>query len=165
MGATSADARTGTILNVTSVTGLELPPFSGEAVYHASKACQEAFTNVLRNELVNTDIKVLALRPGVVATNFHEQRSVPFIPSLYTLACIIMKDKSLIYDRVGYDKTQHDEFMQGFEPLVADDIAEAAVFMLSQKDRVSVKAMDVVPTAQRSLQVFDRNWNDRSRDR
>lgn len=67
----------GTILNVTSTTGLEVPPFPGEAVYHASKACQEAFTNVLRTELVGTDIKVLALRPGVVATNFHEQRCVP----------------------------------------------------------------------------------------
>jgi 3-hydroxy acid dehydrogenase/malonic semialdehyde reductase len=66
----------GTILNVTSTTGLEIPPFSGEAVYHASKACQEAFGNVLRTELVGTDIKVLALRPGVVATNFHEQRYV-----------------------------------------------------------------------------------------
>lgn len=64
----------GTILNVTSTTALEVPPFPGEAVYHASKACQEAFTNVLRTELVGTDIKVLALRPGVVATNFHEQR-------------------------------------------------------------------------------------------
>jgi 3-hydroxy acid dehydrogenase/malonic semialdehyde reductase len=68
----------GTILNVTSTTGLEVPPFPGEAVYHASKACQEAFTNVLRTELVGTDIKVLALRPGVVATNFHEQRCVEF---------------------------------------------------------------------------------------
>jgi 3-hydroxy acid dehydrogenase/malonic semialdehyde reductase len=51
--------------------------------------------------------------------------------------------------------------MQGFEPLVADDVAEAAAFMLAQKDRVSVKALDVVPTAQRSLQVFDREWNGR----
>ncbi|KAH9880604.1 hypothetical protein IAQ61_000898 [Plenodomus lingam] len=72
----------GIILNVTSTTGLEVPPFSGEAVYHASKACQEAFTNVLRTELVDSDIKVLALRPGVVATHFHEQRYVPPVLSL-----------------------------------------------------------------------------------
>jgi NADP-dependent 3-hydroxy acid dehydrogenase YdfG len=130
----------GTILNVTSTTGLEVPPFPGEAVYHASKACQEAFTNVLRTELVGTDIKVLALRPGVVATNFHEQR-------------------------VGYDKGSCDEFMVGFEPLVAEDVANAAAFMLNQKDRVSVKALDVVPTAQRSLQVFDREWNGRGEGR
>jgi 3-hydroxy acid dehydrogenase/malonic semialdehyde reductase len=51
--------------------------------------------------------------------------------------------------------------MSGFEPLIASDVADAAAFMLSQKDRVSVKAMDVVPTAQRSLQVFDREWNSR----
>ncbi|KAH7080095.1 short chain dehydrogenase/ reductase-like protein [Paraphoma chrysanthemicola] len=119
----------GTILNVTSTTGLEVPPFPGEAVYHASKACQEAFTNVLRTELVGTDIKVLALRPGVVATNFHEQR-------------------------VGYDKGSYNDFMEGFEPLVADD-----------KDRVSIKALDVVPTAQRSLPVFDREWNQRGEGR
>jgi 3-hydroxy acid dehydrogenase/malonic semialdehyde reductase len=55
--------------------------------------------------------------------------------------------------------------MSGFEPLVADDVAEAAAFMLNQKDRVSVKAIDVVPTAQRSLQVFDREWNSRGKDR
>lgn len=68
------ERNTGTILNVTSTTGLEVPPFPGEAVYHASKAFQEAFSNVLRTELVGTDIKVLALRPGVTATNFHELR-------------------------------------------------------------------------------------------
>ncbi|KAI4684987.1 uncharacterized protein J4E88_004430 [Alternaria novae-zelandiae] len=130
----------GTILNVTSTTGLEVPPFPGEAVYHASKACQEAFTNVLRTELVGTDIKILALRPGVVATNFHEQR-------------------------VGYEKQSYDTFMSGFEPLVAPDVAEAAAFMLGQKDRVCVKALDVVPTAQRSLQVFDREWNSRDEGR
>ncbi|KAH6206549.1 hypothetical protein HBI15_165860 [Parastagonospora nodorum] len=130
----------GTILNVTSTTGLEVPPFPGEAVYHASKACQEAFTNVLRTELVGSDIKVLALRPGVVATNFHEQR-------------------------VSYDKSSYNEFMAGFEPLIADDVADAAAFMLAQKDRVSIKALDVVPTAQRSLQVFDREWNSRGEGR
>jgi hypothetical protein len=55
--------------------------------------------------------------------------------------------------------------MDGFEPLIADDVAEGAVFMLSQKERVSIKALDIVPTAQRSLQVFDRKWNERSTDR
>ena len=71
----------------------------------------------------------------------------------------------LIHDRVGYDTSQYNEFMEGFEPLVAEDVAEAAAFMLSQKDRVSVKALDVVPTAQRSLQVFDREWNGRGEGR
>lgn len=55
--------------------------------------------------------------------------------------------------------------MDGFEPLIAEDIAEGAVFMLNQKDRISVKALDIVPTAQRSLQVIDKKWNERSKDR
>ncbi|EFQ35146.1 short chain dehydrogenase/reductase family Oxidoreductase [Colletotrichum graminicola M1.001] len=57
-----------------SNTNINAPPFPGEAVYHASKTLQEGFTNSLRNELVETDIKGLALRPGVVATHFHTER-------------------------------------------------------------------------------------------
>ncbi|KAL3486533.1 NAD(P)-binding protein [Aspergillus germanicus] len=128
----------GTILNITSITGLEVPPFPGEAVYHANKAFQEAFTNALRNELSGTDIRVLALRPGCVATNFHSLR-------------------------VGNDKEKYDKFFEGFEPLVSEDIARAAIYMLSQPLNVSVKAMDVVPSAQRSITVFDRNWSERNR--
>lgn len=68
LNASMAPRNTGIILNVTSTTALEVPPFPGEAVYHANKACQEAFTNALRNELSGTNIRVLALRPGVVET-------------------------------------------------------------------------------------------------
>ena len=81
--------KAGTILNITSITGLEVPPFPGEAVYHANKACQEAFSNALRNELSGTDIRVLVLRPGYVATNFHSLR-------------------------VGHDKEKFDSFFEGF---------------------------------------------------
>jgi 3-hydroxy acid dehydrogenase/malonic semialdehyde reductase len=129
--------QTGTILNVTSVTALEVPPFSGEAVYHAVMAAQEGFSNALRNELSGTNIKVAVVRPGVVATNFHEQR-------------------------VGFDHAMNDSFVQGYEPLVADDVADAIAWMLSTPERVAVKALDVVPTAQRSLSVFDRSWSDRN---
>ena len=136
----------GTILNITSITGLEAPPFPGEAVYHANKACQEAFTNALRNELSGTDIRVLALRPGCVATHFHALR-------------------------VGYDKGLYDGFFEGYEyvsfspslslsvsliglfancpfrrPLIAPDVAQAAIYMLQQPLNISVKALDVVPS-------------------
>ncbi|KAK5999978.1 hypothetical protein QM012_005066 [Aureobasidium pullulans] len=127
----------GTIFNITSVTGLEIPPFPGEAVYHANKACQEGFTNALRSELVGTNIRVLALRPGCVATNFHSQR-------------------------VGHDKQMYEEFFAGYTPLEAKDIADAATYMLKQPVHISVKAMDVVPTAQRSLATFDREWDKRN---
>ncbi|OBT83117.1 hypothetical protein VE02_08070 [Pseudogymnoascus sp. 03VT05] len=128
--------KAGTILNISSITGLEVPPFPGESVYHAGKAAQEAFSNALRNELSGTDIRVLVLRPGCVATNFHSLR-------------------------VGHDKSQYEKFFEGFTPLEGEDIARGAVFMLEQPLNVSVKALDIVPTAQRSLTVFDREWNGR----
>lgn len=129
-------AKRGQVINITSVTALECPPFSGEAIYHTCKAAQEAFTNAMRNELKDTDIKVLAIRPGVVATNFHEQR-------------------------VEYDQEMYQEFVDGYEPLLAADIAETVAWVLEKPVRVSVKAIDIVPTAQRSLMVFDRKWNER----
>jgi 3-hydroxy acid dehydrogenase / malonic semialdehyde reductase len=128
--------KTGTIVNISSVTGLECPPFDGEAVYHANKACLEAFSNSLRMETAGSDIRVLVLRPGCVATHFHLQR-------------------------VKYDKDAMDEFFYGYEPLVAEDLAESVLFMVSRPGRTSVKALDCVPTAQRGLTRFDREWNSR----
>ncbi|KAH7193989.1 uncharacterized protein B0J16DRAFT_412514 [Fusarium flagelliforme] len=127
----------GTILTITSITGLEVPPFPGEAVYHANKASQEAFTNALRNELTGTNIRVLALRPGCVATNFHLLR-------------------------VGNNEDKYQKFFEGFEPLISDDVARAALFMISQPLNTSIKALDIVPSAQRSLNGFDRTWNKRN---
>lgn len=127
----------GVIVNVTSVTALEAPLFPGEAVYHMAKAAQEGFSNALRNELSRTNVKVVVVRPGVVATNFHEQR-------------------------VGFDRQMYSQFMDGYEPLVSDDVADAISWVLDKPERVMVKALDVVPTAQRSLSVFDREWNARN---
>ncbi|CAI6101218.1 unnamed protein product [Clonostachys chloroleuca] len=128
--------RKGTIVNVSSVTGLECPPFNGEAVYHASKAFLEGFTNSLRMETAGSDIKILVLRPGCVLTQFHLQR-------------------------VKYDQDAMDEFFQGYEPLLAEDLADSLLYMLSLPPRISIKALDCVPTAQRSLTRFDREWNSR----
>ncbi|RMJ14719.1 hypothetical protein CDV36_005610 [Fusarium kuroshium] len=92
----------GKILNVSSVTGLECPPFNGEAVCHASKAFLEGFTNSLRMETAGSDIRVLTLRPGCVDTRFHLQR-------------------------VKYDQDAMDEFFEGYEPLAAEDLAQTVL--------------------------------------
>ncbi|KAM0327401.1 hypothetical protein ACHAQA_005687 [Verticillium albo-atrum] len=126
----------GAIINVSSVTGLECPPFDGETVYHASKAFLEGFSNSLRMETSGSDIKVMTLRPGCVVTHFHLQR-------------------------VKYDQSAMDEFLSGYEPLVAEDLADSVLFMLSQPARISIKALDCVPTAQRALTRFDREWDSR----
>ncbi|EXK38370.1 hypothetical protein ACKLNR_007169 [Fusarium oxysporum f. sp. zingiberi] len=130
------ERKKGTIINISSVTGLECPPFNGEAVYHASKAFLEGFTNSLRMETAGSDIRVLVLRPGCVATHFHLQR-------------------------VQYDQGAMDEFFQGYDPLVAEDLAQSVLYMLSLPSRISIKALDCVPTAQRALTRFDREWKSR----
>ncbi|KAF4498901.1 ketoreductase [Fusarium agapanthi] len=130
------ERKKGTIINVSSVTGLECPPFNGEAVYHASKAFLEGFSNSLRMETAGSDIRVLVLRPGVVQTHFHLQR-------------------------VQYDQSAMDDFVEGYEPLVAEDLAQSVLYMLSLPPRISIKALDCVPTAQTALTKFDREWNSR----
>ncbi|KIA75966.1 NADP-dependent dehydrogenase [Aspergillus ustus] len=128
----------GSIINVSSVTGLECPPFDGEAVYHANKACLEAFSNSLRMETAGSNIRVMVLRPGCVATHFHLQR-------------------------VKYNHEAMDEFFYGYEPLVPEDLADTVLFMLTRAERTSIKALDCVPTAQRALTRFDREWNGRNK--
>lgn len=46
-------------------------------------------------------------------------------------------------------------------PLLAEEVAKSAVWMLQQPEKISIKALDVVPSAQRSLSVFDRQWSER----
>ncbi|KAL3465594.1 NAD(P)-binding protein [Aspergillus heterothallicus] len=95
----------GSIINISSVTGLECPPFNDESVYHANKAYLEVFSNSLWMETAISNTRVMVLRPGCVAPHFHLQR-------------------------VKFDQDAMDEFFYGYEPLVADDLADTALFML-----------------------------------
>jgi 3-hydroxy acid dehydrogenase/malonic semialdehyde reductase len=114
----------------------------GEASYHTSKTALEGFSNVLRHELVGTNIRVLVVRPGFVGGHslFH-------------------------YTRHGEANTsgeQGNATFDGLQPLLPEDIAEAVWEQISKPERVSLSAVDVVPTAQRSLYVADREWNSRN---
>ncbi len=94
----------GTILNISSVTGLEVPSKGmGEVSNHSSRAFLEGLTNALRNETIGTDIRILTLRPGFVRTNFH-------------------------FDRVGKDQSKFEDVFKGMEALSPDDVAEAALY-------------------------------------
>jgi hypothetical protein len=55
----------------------------------------------------------------------------------------------------------NDCFIASLRPLLAEEVAKSAVWMLQQPEKISIKALDVVPSAQRSLSVFDRQWNER----
>ncbi|MCP3875877.1 MAG: SDR family oxidoreductase [Desulfobacteraceae bacterium] len=62
--------RKGTIINLSSIVGKFTFPCSG--VYAAAKYAVEGITDGLRLELAPFGIKVVAIRPGPIATEFNE---------------------------------------------------------------------------------------------
>ncbi|MGD2270956.1 MAG: SDR family oxidoreductase [Desulfobacterales bacterium] len=62
--------RKGTVVNLSSMVGKF--PFPGSGVYAASKYAVEAITDALRIDLAPFGIRVVAIRPGVIATEFNE---------------------------------------------------------------------------------------------
>ena len=64
-----ADAGGGTIINVSSVEGRLVTPFSGG--YAASKFALEGLSEAMRYELWPQGIRVAVVEPGLFATDFH----------------------------------------------------------------------------------------------
>jgi short-subunit dehydrogenase len=65
----------GGILNVASISGFM--PGPGMAVYHATKAYIVSFSEALHRELAPTGIRVTALCPGPVQTEFQVRAGIP----------------------------------------------------------------------------------------
>ncbi|HXW25402.1 MAG TPA: SDR family oxidoreductase [Xanthobacteraceae bacterium] len=66
--------RRGALLNVASVAGFM--PAPGMAVYHATKAYVLSFTEALHGELAGKGVRVTALCPGPVATEFQARAGI-----------------------------------------------------------------------------------------
>ena len=62
--------RRGIIVNLSSIVGKFT--FPGSGVYAASKHALEAITDAMRMELAPLGIKVVAIRPGPIATEFND---------------------------------------------------------------------------------------------
>ncbi|GAA5867639.1 hypothetical protein JCM8547_001325 [Rhodosporidiobolus lusitaniae] len=128
----------GTILNVSSITGHQAPLKEGfETSYHTSKAAVEGFSNLLRNETIGTNIRVLVHRPGTTHTEFHSRR--------------------LEYD----EKSTADNFA-GMLATLAEDMAVGMLWQCIQPERVSIVMMETLPTSQRSNYAIDKEWEKRN---
>src|SRR6202167_148075 len=68
----SDDAR---VVNLSSIYGLISPP--GETSYSASKCAVRGFSNSLRHELAGSNVGVMVVHPGGIATSIADNARVP----------------------------------------------------------------------------------------
>lgn len=119
----------GHIINIGSIAGKEVYP-SGN-VYCASKHAVDALNKGMRMDLLPHGIKVTAIHPGMVETEFS-----------------IVRFKG--------DEERAKKVYDGFDPLLASDIADAIWFAVSRPAHVNINDMLIMPTAQASATVLNR---------
>ncbi|MCG2796939.1 MAG: SDR family oxidoreductase [Cellulomonas sp.] len=121
----------GDVLFVTSTAALGAYP--GGAGYTGAKHAERLLAETLRWELAGEPIRVLQIQPGAVAT----------------------EEFSLV--RFGGDADRAAKVYEGYQPLSADDVAEAMVWMLSRPAHVNIDALTIRPIAQATNTVTARS--------
>jgi NADP-dependent 3-hydroxy acid dehydrogenase YdfG len=117
----------GHIVNLGSIAGKEVYP--GGNVYCASKHAVDALSRAMRIDLVDYNIKVTNIAPGAAETEFS-----------------IVRFKG--------NETTAKSVYDGFDPLVAADIADAIFYVCTRPKHVTINDMVIMPTAQASATVF-----------
>lgn len=120
----------GHIVNLGSIAGKEVYP-SGN-VYCATKHAVDALSQSMRIDLLPYRIKVTNIAPGAADTEF-----------------------SLV--RFKGDQATADATYNGYDPLLAEDIAETIWFAASRPQHVTINDLVIMPTAQASATVFFKN--------
>lgn len=113
--------RSGHIINIGSIAGKET--YANGNVYCATKHAVDSLNKAMRIDLLPHGIKVTGIHPGAVETEFSEVR-------------------------FKGDKERAKKVYEGFEPLHAQDIAEAIWFAVSRPAHVNINDMLIMPTAQ-----------------
>jgi 3-hydroxy acid dehydrogenase/malonic semialdehyde reductase len=123
-------AKKGHIINIGSIAGKEVYPNGN--VYCATKHAVDALNKGMRMDLLPHGIKVTAINPGMVETEF-----------------------SVVRFKGDEDKAK--KVYEGLEPLLAQDIADAIWFVVSRPAHVNINDMLIMPTAQASATLVNRN--------
>lgn len=121
--------QSGHIINIGSSAGKEVYPKGN--VYCASKHAVLAITDGMRIDLNPYGIKVTAVNPGLVETEFSEVRFKG--------------------DKVA------DSVYKGYKALQAEDIAEIIYFAVSRPAHVNIADLLVFPTAQANSVTLKKN--------
>ena len=111
----------GHIINIGSIAGKET--YLNGNVYCATKHAVDSLNKAMRIDLLPHQIKVTAVHPGAVETEFSEVR-------------------------FHGDKDRAKKVYEGFKPLHAVDIAETIWFVASRPPHVNINDILVMPNAQ-----------------
>ncbi|MCX6189354.1 MAG: SDR family NAD(P)-dependent oxidoreductase [Bacteroidetes bacterium] len=111
----------GHIINLGSIAGKEA--YINGNVYCATKAAVDNLTRGMRIDLAKFPIRVSAIHPGAVETEFS-----------------IVRFKG--------DEERAKKVYDGFENLLANDCAEAIWFILNRPNHVNINELTIMPTAQ-----------------
>lgn len=123
------ERRRGHIINLSSIAGKEAYPNGN--VYCGTKHAVEAIGKGMRMDLLPYGVKVTQVCPGAVETEF-----------------------SIV--RFHGDKSRADQVYAGFEPLHAEDVADAIYYVASLPPHVNINDLLIMPTAQASAGIFHR---------
>ena len=113
--------RRGAIINMASVAGSY--PYPGGNVYGGTKAFVQQFTLNLRSDLHGTGVRVSAIDPGMVETDFTVVRT-------------------------GGNQEASDKLYAGANPLTAEDIAEAVLWIATLPPHVNINQLELMPVSQ-----------------
>ena len=121
--------QSGFIINIASIAGKEVYPNGN--IYCASKHAVAALTEALKMELNEHGIRVCAINPGMVETEF-----------------------SLV--RYDGDQQRADKTCEGMTPLTAMDVAETIQFVLNRPAHVKISDITLWPTDQATATMVRR---------
>lgn len=119
----------GHIINIGSIAGKEVYPNGN--VYCATKHAVDALNKGMRIDLLPYGIKVTAINPGMVETEFSQVR-------------------------FNGDAEKAKKVYEGLDPLMAQDIADAIWFAVSRPPHVNINDMLIMPTAQATATLVNR---------
>jgi len=123
-------ANQGHIINIGSIAAYQ--PYAGGSVYNATKFAVKVLTDAINLDLIKTKIRVSAIHPGMVETEF-----------------------SLVRFEGNQDKA--DKVYEGMTPLTATDIADTIYYITSLPERINIPHLMILPTAQRSINFINRD--------
>ena len=120
----------GFILNIGSIAGKDVYPNGN--VYCASKFAVNALNKGMRIDLNQHNIRVCAIHPGLVETEFSDVR-------------------------FKGDSERAKTVYQGYKALQPEDIADIIHFVVTRPYHVNIEDLIVYPTAQASATIVNKN--------